>query len=990
MRKMILIVAALAMCTPAFGQTNLLVNPGFSNPVGSGTCGPLRGWRDKTPATGWECSNWAVFSRWFAKNEENDTELINLCPGGPNADGYYGALETANQLTAAMYLYQTVTVEPGKTYRLSGVWAAMSRMRADGRWCKLLCHLQLIDGDVTGTVLKDRTVIVGDRLSFQFFGWDEFTPLIVTPTGTQLTVKIWAEQLAYTWSHMNSIVVDDLVLAEETACTLQPEIDSPTDINGVAVGVISLQTGDRSVPRASTQTLTITGVNFTPDQMAVKLKRKYLADIPGTVTSSTTTTITADFVLPADMALGPWDIVVTGPGCAPAIAPGAVEVYLPGFTNGSFESPAATACTATRTPDFPTDWLACDSGHWRHDTIWGDLYPEMQTPPIPMPGDIRQNFLNLNGFTIGNNPLSWTPTCPADGNNYGTMARLTAGIDSSRSATAFQTFSVTPGQTYTFSGLFAWKTALGVVRMGLLDGDSSIRISQSVLLPTNNKVLANITSGSSLANWRFAYYSVPATTPRMTAFFFCEQKDGTSTEISLHADALSVKPCMDSFTLGGTITPAQGESGKVVQITAIPGSGLVSSPEPPVVILIGPAAIVATNVQVVGGTSIRCQADLTNAPVGTYSVVVMQRGCVDDTSLKDAFQVVQPYTVQLESISPAYSPNGGPVVATLTGTSLEGLSGIKLIRDTGGAEIVGILGPAGANQTERTATFDLTGKEMGRYNVVPVVVGGATPLYRAFLVVAATPSNLSFETGTNPAEPPGGPCVDNTWDRSRALHWDTVPAETSWLRDSYVYYSHPCPQDGDHFAGFRAWEETTLRAFQTFQVTTGQQVDASIYLHTRTAEMSHMTRLILLDGDENGTEVASAEMLSPTTWEQVQVSGVVFSRLATVVIEMMGSAGRASSNVDNVSITLSGGCSRIEVDADNDGDVDQADFAAFQACLVGDGVTTLPETAYPCRCFDRGMRDLDVDLADYLEFEQCATGPGIPLDVHNPPAGCVP
>ncbi|MHC4442863.1 MAG: hypothetical protein ACYTA5_09730 [Planctomycetota bacterium] len=73
-------------------------------------------------------------------------------------------------------------------------------------------------------------------------------------------------------------------------------------------------------------------------------------------------------------------------------------------------------------------------------------------------------------------------------------------------------------------------------------------------------------------------------------------------------------------------------------------------------------------------------------------------------------------------------------------------------------------------------------------------------------------------------------------------------------------------------------------------------------------------------------------------------------------------------------------------DADNDGDVDQDDFALFQKCYVGDGAG--PPTA-ECKCFDQvgtGLGtppDDDVDDDDFQAFEQCAStsGPNVP---HNP------
>lgn len=68
-------------------------------------------------------------------------------------------------------------------------------------------------------------------------------------------------------------------------------------------------------------------------------------------------------------------------------------------------------------------------------------------------------------------------------------------------------------------------------------------------------------------------------------------------------------------------------------------------------------------------------------------------------------------------------------------------------------------------------------------------------------------------------------------------------------------------------------------------------------------------------------------------------------------------------------------------DADQDGDVDQADFAALQACYTGPGSFTLPAE---CACFDRPESlepDGDIDQADLFKFEDCASGPGIPANL---------
>lgn len=63
-------------------------------------------------------------------------------------------------------------------------------------------------------------------------------------------------------------------------------------------------------------------------------------------------------------------------------------------------------------------------------------------------------------------------------------------------------------------------------------------------------------------------------------------------------------------------------------------------------------------------------------------------------------------------------------------------------------------------------------------------------------------------------------------------------------------------------------------------------------------------------------------------------------------------------------------------DTDRDGDVDQQDFAVFQACLTGQGAGV----PAGCECLDRsgGAADGDIDQDDWGAFESTATGSGIP------------
>ena len=71
-------------------------------------------------------------------------------------------------------------------------------------------------------------------------------------------------------------------------------------------------------------------------------------------------------------------------------------------------------------------------------------------------------------------------------------------------------------------------------------------------------------------------------------------------------------------------------------------------------------------------------------------------------------------------------------------------------------------------------------------------------------------------------------------------------------------------------------------------------------------------------------------------------------------------------------------CGDPFTDADADGDVDQDDFATFQACFTGPGGGVLAG----CECFDQheGEDGPDVDEDDWALFEACASGPDVPAD----------
>ena len=92
---------------------------------------------------------------------------------------------------------------------------------------------------------------------------------------------------------------------------------------------------------------------------------------------------------------------------------------------------------------------------------------------------------------------------------------------------------------------------------------------------------------------------------------------------------------------------------------------------------------------------------------------------------------------------------------------------------------------------------------------------------------------------------------------------------------------------------------------------------------------------------------------------------------ATVTI-----SGNASNNPQTVAVRLV--VRSVKPDFDGDGDVDHADFGAFQACLSGPFVTQdRPE----CLAMRLDVTDDDVDGDDFATLENCLSGSGMRADM---------
>jgi hypothetical protein len=85
--------------------------------------------------------------------------------------------------------------------------------------------------------------------------------------------------------------------------------------------------------------------------------------------------------------------------------------------------------------------------------------------------------------------------------------------------------------------------------------------------------------------------------------------------------------------------------------------------------------------------------------------------------------------------------------------------------------------------------------------------------------------------------------------------------------------------------------------------------------------------------------------------------------------------------IDDAKLIGDIGCHVPFADADEDGDIDQVDFAIFQLCI---GADPLPDE---CRCFDTTSSG-SINATDVVNFINCATGPDV-LHATHPNPNCI-
>jgi hypothetical protein len=354
---------------------------------------------------------------------------------------------------------------------------------------------------------------------------------------------------------------------------------------------------------------------------------------------------------------------------------------------------------------------------------------------------------------------------------------------------------------------------------------------------------------------------------------------------------------------------------------------------------------------------------------------VYREGASENASHADQLAFAQCATPvgPIESITPAVITNDQVLDATIIGTGFTQMPTAVFLTKPGAiCTGVGITRP---DTGHITCSFNLPGNgiPIGKYDLVIQQGGCFATLPGAVSIAAPTFVNGDFTSPTaDDTACPGTdlPGLPTGWLTDHNLHRDgTYPAPAC-----------PLPDGTHHYGSMSSGTPATLRAWQTILAVPGQNYRFSGYFASNS-----ISSIKLLSGFEDGTLISSQDVYSDTpdnSWVFKTLSGIATSNIMTAVWEIDATNGGGNA----AGLQFGSSCHHVWADADDDGDVDQADFAQLQACYTGDS-GMMPDLPY-CVCFDvagnSGAPDSRVSQVDLVEFERCASGPGIPVVA----AGC--
>ncbi|GMV97712.1 MAG: hypothetical protein AMXMBFR83_20670 [Phycisphaerae bacterium] len=193
----------------------------------------------------------------------------------------------------------------------------------------------------------------------------------------------------------------------------------------------------------------------------------------------------------------------------------------------------------------------------------------------------------------------------------------------------------------------------------------------------------------------------------------------------------------------------------------------------------------------------------------------------------------------------------------------------------------------------------------------------------------------------------------------------------------YTVLSHPDPKDDPTFSCPDAapWPTvsaiapahgTANRTVKNVKITGSNLVDGDTYVILRAGG----TADIVLSPNQ----VSVADDKSSATFD-LDLTGAALGPYDVLVSTPCAPMARLAGAFTVVE------CIDPFADMDEDGDVDHADYGAWQACYTGavEGGPLSPA----CKCFDRdlnGARDDKIDAADLESFLKCFSGPAVPAD----------
>jgi hypothetical protein len=356
---------------------------------------------------------------------------------------------------------------------------------------------------------------------------------------------------------------------------------------------------------------------------------------------------------------------------------------------------------------------------------------------------------------------------------------------------------------------------------------------------------------------------------------------------------------------------------------------------------------------------------------------------VDDLLLEEC---VQPVTIT--SVDPVAVPNdvAGPHTLTITGSGFSGATP-EVIFSTQGQVLTATSVVVQSDSTLTCEVNDLPAPMSVAFDVFVRSNGCIDSLAEGFVSAQTSIVNAQFEEPAAPLQcDPRTPIVSpapSYWNFSDQLirEGDVFPPPECPL------LSCACPElmegcSGGHYASMSTGEGEDEIAWQTMVVTPGSGM---IFGGWFSWGGTGAVNIKLVDGyGPDGAVLGTTSIPQDTDWCYYSVEGFATSPLVTVVWELVDTAEGAPAAVHADGLTFEfSPCHDPFADTDQDGDVDQLDFAFFQICFSGSG-NPFPEEPSYCSCLDvegwDGNPDGDIDSADLVLFEDCASGPDVPAD----------